>query len=222
MEEKADRQDAIASSLEGSQARLEEAEANINALTEEMETSAEQTQASDKMHMIRVLVACCFLCVFVVDISAFDEILQSRKQKDATPCCLRSFLSPYSYNIPAATRYPKKVQSMFKPPGLLFKQSTRRLTIICLIFSFGNPLDFYRIGPTGIPCSVRVVPTLPTPPFGVWGAVDEQEASAQAHAFRYGHTVVWMGAVNTHFLKKEQCLCCLGSREQLPGVYLRA
>lgn len=45
MEEKADRQDGIASNLEDAQARLEEAEVNIDALTREMETTAQEIQA---------------------------------------------------------------------------------------------------------------------------------------------------------------------------------
>lgn len=44
MEEKADRQDDIASTVEDAQARLEEAEAKIAAITGEMESSAEETQ----------------------------------------------------------------------------------------------------------------------------------------------------------------------------------
>lgn len=46
MEEKADRQDAISSALEGAQTRLEDAEANIAALTEELEHSARETRVS--------------------------------------------------------------------------------------------------------------------------------------------------------------------------------
>lgn len=44
MEEKADRQDAISSALEGAQTRLDDAEANIAALTEELEHSAQDTR----------------------------------------------------------------------------------------------------------------------------------------------------------------------------------
>eukprot|EP00752_Nemacystus_decipiens_P004826 g4392.t1 len=44
MEEKADRQDAISSALEGAQTRLDDAEANIAALTEELEHSAQETR----------------------------------------------------------------------------------------------------------------------------------------------------------------------------------
>lgn len=46
MEEKADRQDGMASAIEDAQARLEEAEANIVHLTEETETSGQDVQAS--------------------------------------------------------------------------------------------------------------------------------------------------------------------------------
>lgn len=46
MEEKADRQDRIASALEDAQARLEEAEINVAAITVEMQSSAEELQAS--------------------------------------------------------------------------------------------------------------------------------------------------------------------------------
>lgn len=44
MEDKADRQDALASSMEASQARLEDVERNIAALTEDMETAAQEMQ----------------------------------------------------------------------------------------------------------------------------------------------------------------------------------
>lgn len=44
MEEKADRQDAISSTLEGAQVRLEDAEVNIAALTEELEHSTQETR----------------------------------------------------------------------------------------------------------------------------------------------------------------------------------
>lgn len=46
MEEKADRQDVMSSALEGAQTRLEDAEANIAALTEELEHSARETRVS--------------------------------------------------------------------------------------------------------------------------------------------------------------------------------
>lgn len=44
MEEKADRQDAISSSLEDAQTRLEDAEASLSALAEELEHSSQDTR----------------------------------------------------------------------------------------------------------------------------------------------------------------------------------
>lgn len=46
MEEKADRQDAMASSLEDSQARLEEVEASVGTLAADVEISGQGVQAS--------------------------------------------------------------------------------------------------------------------------------------------------------------------------------
>lgn len=53
MEEKADRQEEISSALEDTQARMDDAEANISALTEELDRSSQEARVS------KGLLGCC-------------------------------------------------------------------------------------------------------------------------------------------------------------------
>lgn len=76
MEEKADRQDDIASSLEGVHVRLEEAEANVNALSEEMEATTTEIQANI-LFSLRCSISTVFRKYFMLKfVSGTREVLE--------------------------------------------------------------------------------------------------------------------------------------------------
>lgn len=139
MEEKADRQDAISSALEGAQTRLEDAEANIVALTEELEHSAQETRVS----YLKAHVLACFTSVlvkesaigalgmYIDEVGAVERVEATHKVKSRHH---RQQHQQYTHTCTVDETTQQRLPSTQSTPGTARNRETQIYRKVCALY----------------------------------------------------------------------------------------